>query len=75
MKKWEKCYRCEEEYEKLYLVPYLNVEFIEVNICRNCSMEFHRQVKEFTENFLSKNRVLPLKNQPQKIKCKIRAER
>lgn len=59
-KKRHKCYRCKNEYEKVYLIPYLTIQFIDVTICRNCSMEFHKEIKEFTEKFLCQNVVLPI---------------
>lgn len=54
MKKWHKCSRCQEEFESLYLVPYLTTQFINVTICRKCSMEFYKQIEKFTEDFLFK---------------------
>ena len=52
MKEWHKCYRCEQEFEKVYLVPYQTNQFIDVTICRDCSMELHKQVKKLIENFI-----------------------
>lgn len=49
-----KCYRCEQEVEKLYMVPYVTKEFIDVTICRECSIEFHKQIKKFTNDFIFK---------------------
>lgn len=53
MKKvWQKCYRCKEEYEKLYLVPYVTKAFIDITICRECSMSYHKKIAQFTNKFL-----------------------
>lgn len=51
MKVWQKCDRCDEEFERLYMVPYLNSQFINTIMCRNCSMEFHKIIKIFTKDF------------------------
>ncbi len=47
-----KCYRCEKEYEKLYMVPYFHDKFIGVTICKDCSMDLHALVKDVMECFL-----------------------
>jgi len=47
-----RCYRCNEEKEKLYLVPYVHKQFCDVEICRECSLEFHRVIQDFSEKFI-----------------------
>jgi DNA-directed RNA polymerase subunit RPC12/RpoP len=55
-KEWYRCHRCEEEFDKIYLLPYLTTEFKDVAICRKCSREFDIQIKKFTEGFLLNNK-------------------
>lgn len=59
MKNWVKCYRCEKEFEKLHLVPYLTAQFIDVEICRDCSLEFHKQIYKFTNDFIFTKQIMP----------------
>lgn len=62
MKEWRKCQRCEDKFEKLYLVPYLTNHFIEWEICRDCSMTLHDRVKDLVYNFLHKHSSEPSGN-------------
>lgn len=48
----KKCFRCSAEFEKLYMVPHVTNNFINTLICRGCSMDFHKKILNFTDNFL-----------------------
>jgi len=57
IKKWKKCDRCKEDYEKVYCIPYVHDQFVEVHICRPCSMEFHKEIKKFAKDFISNHKL------------------
>ena len=48
----KKCYRCEREVDSLYLIPYVFHQFCDINICKKCSTQFHKELYKFTELFL-----------------------
>lgn len=58
-KEWHQCHRCKEDFEKLYLVPYCTEQFINVTICRNCSMDLHKKIHAFISEFLLSKQATP----------------
>lgn len=49
------CHRCQKEVESVYCVPYVYESFLNIHICQECSIDFHKDIKRFASEWLCVN--------------------